>query len=141
MLRISKQTDYGLVLLSRFVRSGPKGGPYSAKDLAADTKLPIPMVGKILKLLTKAGLLLSHRGAKGGYRLAMEPEKISVARVIRALDGPIAITRCVGDEAFGAVAECENTNHCPLCGNWKRINMVVQSALDSVSLREMVHPV
>ena len=94
MIRMSKQADYGIVLLSRFA-SGSLGTIYSARELAGETHIPWPMASKILKLLTRQGLLISHRGATGGYRLARRPEKISVAEIIRRMEGPIALTECV----------------------------------------------
>ena len=72
MLRITKEADYGIVLLSHFAAGGD-GSVHTARDLAEQAHLPLPMVGKILKSLARNGLLLSLRGVHGGYRLARSP--------------------------------------------------------------------
>lgn len=133
MIRITKQADYGIILLLRLARD--PGTVRSANDLAEATALPAPMAGKILKSLAREGLLSSKRGAQGGYRLARPPEAISVADIVSALDGPIAVTDCL-DEACG----CERRPDCPTHGHWRWINGAIQSALDSVSLAAMLEP-
>jgi Rrf2 family protein len=90
MIRIGKMTDYGIVLLSYFVHDEKKA--HNARDLSLESSLPLPTVSKILKGLSRAELLVSQRGVKGGYRLAFKPESISVATIIQALEGPIAMT-------------------------------------------------
>ena len=83
MLRISKLTDYGIVLLAHFAER--PGETCTARELAQATALPFPVVGKVLKSLASRGLLISHRGAKGGYTLARAPGEISVVEIIEAL--------------------------------------------------------
>lgn len=131
MLRITKQTDYGIVLLTHMC--GERERLVTAPDLAAEAGLPQPMVSKILKLLARAGLLESHRGANGGYCLAREPEEMSVAEVIGALEGEIAITECTSDEP----GICSQEDVCPVRSNWNRINMAIRQALEGISLAEM----
>jgi FeS assembly SUF system regulator len=133
MIRITRQTDYGIVLMTHMAGNPERW--FNAPELAEEVRLPPPTVSKILKLLTREGLLLSHRGIKGGYSLARQPEEISMADVIACLEGPIAITECI-DDATGCVHE-------PLCrvhGNWRRINEAVRTALAGISLAEMTHP-
>ncbi|HEV8629360.1 MAG TPA: Rrf2 family transcriptional regulator, partial [Thermoanaerobaculia bacterium] len=90
MLRITKQTDYGIVLLSLMATEPER--QFNAPELAAEAQLPLPTVSKILKLLARDGLLVSHRGVKGGYGLSRPPGAITVAAIIGSLEGPIAIT-------------------------------------------------
>jgi FeS assembly SUF system regulator len=93
MLRMSKLTDYGLVLLTHMAQaSAPE--VLTAHELAAASKVPLPTVSKILKELSRAGLVVSHRGRRGGYTLARPAEQISVASVVEALEGPVALTEC-----------------------------------------------
>ncbi|MCZ7583614.1 MAG: SUF system Fe-S cluster assembly regulator [Deltaproteobacteria bacterium] len=139
MIRINRLTDYGIVLLTH-IASQPEDEPSNARDLAREAHLPMPAVSKILKLLTREGLLDSQRGAKGGYRLARRAEKITVAAIIRALEGPIGITECTMDHEGERVGECGNLHVCPVHGNWQEINKVVERALESISLRDMVRP-
>ena len=129
MLRITKQTDYGILLMTLFAGNGAIAN-HSARDLALSAGLPLPMVGKILKLLVRGGLLNSQRGVKGGYRLAKPVEQISVAQIVTALEGPIAITECVDEET----GDCRFVAACPLQPNWKRINQAIFDALQEVYL-------
>jgi len=94
------------------------------------------MVGKILKILTREGLLVSHRGAKGGYGLARPPGDITVAEMIRALEGPVALTEC----GF-APGRCEHEGVCSVRSPWERINQAIGETLEQVSLADLVqHP-
>lgn len=133
MIRMTRQADYGIILLGSFVNDSDKK-TYNARDLAAATRLPLPMVGKTLKGLVRAGFLASHRGVKGGYSLARSPEEISVAAIITALDGPIGLTVC---SAHGG--DCGYETLCPARINWHKINDAVLAALEGISLADMVH--
>ena len=135
MLRMTKQADYAIVLLTRM--AGEPESQFNASEAAEQTGLPQPIVSKILKLLAHRKLLTSHRGAKGGYRLARTADDITVAQIIEAVEGPIAITECV-DETPG---ECSQEPVCPVRSNWQQINHAVRSALEQITLQEMTHPV
>lgn len=134
MLRMTKQTDYGIVLMTHLAQSS--SGQYSAPELAAALRIPLPMVSKILKLLARDGLLASHRGVRGGYTLAKPAAEISVAQVIAALEGSLAMTEC-GETNHG---DCLREPFCAVRGNWQVINRVVRQALESISLAEMARP-
>ena len=136
MIRITRQSDYGIVLLAAFAA---KGGDSvrTARDLAAETHVPLPMVGKILKALARGGVLASHRGAKGGYSLARPVGAITIADVIRALEGPIAITECLDDEAD----TCGIERLCPVRTNWDRINRAIRRALEEIPISDMLRPI
>ncbi len=134
MLRITKQTDYGIVLLSHMAAEPER--LFNAPELAEAAGLPLPTVSKILKMLARDGLLDSHRGAKGGYCLVSAPEEISVAEIIFSLEGPIAMTECIDD----GPGECQQEGSCPLQANWQLINTAVRQALQGISLRQMAGP-
>lgn len=134
MLRLSKLTDYATVLLSYMAKHCE--GVHSAIGLAEATGITLPTVSKILKLLVKARVLQSTRGAKGGYRLVDEPEKISVATIISALEGPIALTECSISQQ-----SCEQATGCEIRGNWGLINQTIYNALESITLADMIMPV
>ncbi len=127
--------DYGVILMVHLARLSSQRT--TAAELAESTALPLPTVSKLLKQLATAGLLVSHRGAAGGYGLAREPGEISVAQVVAALDGPIALTECV--TADGAVCEMEAL--CPTRTNWRQINDALVGALEKVSVADMARPV
>jgi FeS assembly SUF system regulator len=143
MIRLSKLADYGIVLMTYFaggrLRPGPKGGSdviYTSRELADESRLPLPTVSKIMKALCRSGLLMSHRGAGGGYSLAREPDVISVVDIIAAIEGPIAMTEC----SITAPGLCEFESACPVRSNWQRINNVVVQALAGLSLTDMKQP-
>jgi len=134
VLRMSRITDYGIVLLTHLAADAPGETLHNARELATRAGLPLPVVSKILKTLTREGFLLSHRGVKGGYTLTRRPEQISVASIIDALEGPIALTEC-GTETHGS---CERESRCAVRQPWQRINREVRKALERVPLSELV---
>jgi FeS assembly SUF system regulator len=134
MLRVTKLADYGIVILTHLASQG--GATANARDIASEVHLPVPVVSKILKLLARHGLLESHRGIKGGYGLARKPEAITIAQIILALEGPIAVTEC-NDRIRG---ECGLETGCPVSTNWQRINQAIYQALETITLAEMTRP-
>ncbi|MEQ8819691.1 MAG: SUF system Fe-S cluster assembly regulator [Sumerlaeia bacterium] len=139
MLRVTKLTDYGVVLLAHMVADFARGDAsegLSARDLADRSGVPPPTVSKILKALAKGGILASHRGAAGGYRLARAPEAISLAEVVDVLEGPMALTEC--SEEGGRACFLEDA--CPSCAMWKRINDEVLAVFRRIDLREVARP-
>jgi FeS assembly SUF system regulator len=135
MIRMSKNSDYGLVLLLQFLRKGKIRQNLSARQLSEETSLPLPMVSKVLKVLTREGILSSYRGANGGYSLARDAEDISIGEILSAMEGPIAMTECLEDEG-----DCRQESFCPVRTNWERINFAVKNVLDAISLKDMSDP-
>jgi FeS assembly SUF system regulator len=134
MLRLSKLTDYATVILSLMARERMQ--VRAAMEISTVTGIALPTVSKILKLLVNAGVLISTRGAKGGYVLARMPEEISVAAVISALEGPIALTECSISHQG-----CEQASGCDILGSWGLINQTIHNALESVTLADLIRPV
>ena len=132
MLRITRLSDYAVAILGQLARSPV--AVRTAKDIAAETGLPMPVVSKILKGLARGDLLVSHRGVQGGYGLSREASQISVADVIEAVEGPVALTEC------GENDSCEFVGSCSVQANWLRINQVVRRALANVSVQDMILP-
>lgn len=135
MIKLSRMADYGVILMVQLARAGTKRT--TAAELADSTALPLPTVSKLLKQLAAAHLLVSHRGAMGGYGLAREAEDIPVSDVIAALDGPIALTECITADGIS----CEMEALCPTRTNWRQINNALVEALEKVSIAEMARPV
>jgi FeS assembly SUF system regulator len=135
MIRLGRLTDYGLVLMSEIARY-PQTQLHTARDLAAQSKLPLPTVSKLLKTLLQSGLLASHRGIKGGYNLVREPHLISIAEVISALEGPFALTECSIDG--GGLCDLESS--CQVKDNQRIINQVLRRALENVMLSDFIRP-
>ena len=136
MVRLSKLTDYGMVLMSCFARGG-HGSLHSARELAAECRLPLPTVSKLLKELLQCGLLVSHRGMQGGYRLAKEPKEISLAEIITALEGPVAWTECSTDES----GLCELEACCAIKRNQQVISKAVRGVLEKLMLSDLIQPI
>ncbi len=109
---------------------------HNARELAEETQLPAPVVSKILKSLTRAGLLISQRGSKGDYSLARTPGEISVVEMITALEGPVGITECTIQP--GA---CAQESSCQVRDPWQRINGAVRAALERITLADLAKPI
>lgn len=132
MLRLSRLTDYAVVVLSQM--ADRQGDVLTAVDLADATALPQPTVAKVLKLLARHDVVESRRGTQGGYVLDRPPGAVSVAEIITAIDGPVALTACVDD----AEGNCTVEQLCPLRGRWDKLNTAVQQAFSAVTLAEIL---
>jgi FeS assembly SUF system regulator len=133
MLRIGKLTDYATVVMAELAQR--RGDCRSAAQVAEATKLETPTTAKVLKTLAKGGLIESVRGVNGGYRLTGAPEHVSVAAIIRAMEGPIALTECGLEPGL-----CAREQDCELRGNWQRIGETVERALEALSLADLATP-
>jgi len=133
MLKISKLTDYGTLVMGGLAARGDEF--VSTADLAEAIGVSQPTVAKLLKMFTRAGLVESLRGQQGGYRLGLAPQQISVAEIIQAVDGPLGLTECSTDEGH-----CDQEENCNVKVNWQKISRVVADALQQVSLTELLQP-
>ena len=136
MLRLSKLTDYAVVVLSALARDGGAADVRAAQELAFASGVAEPTVAKVLKALAQAGLVEGVRGARGGYRLARPLATVPLSDVIVAIDGPIALTACVD----GAVGECGAEAICPVRGRWDPVNDAIRQALAGISVAELASP-
>ncbi len=132
MIRLNKMTDYAVVMLSHMAAEG--GKVVTAAQLAQDSGVPLPSASKLMKQLNKAGILQSHRGAGGGYGLNQAARDITVAEIVIALEGPIALTACIE----GADTSCDAMSLCAMSGYWNQVNRAIQVALEGVSLADML---
>ena len=130
MLRISRLTDYGTLVLAHLSTDG--ANLTSAADVAQATGIAAPTVSKLLKLLAKAGLVTSTRGAQGGYQLSRDASRISAAEIIDALEGPVHITECSADDS-----QCNLESVCNVGSAWQRINVAIRQALDDINLIDL----
>jgi FeS assembly SUF system regulator len=134
MFRLTRLTDYGMVLLTSVARD-PRGRARSARDLAGETRLPRPTASKILKKLARHGVLETRRGAKGGFTLARPPREIPVAEIIAALEGPVGLTVCSTRRE-----RCGLEGVCGARSPWMRVNRAVFDALSGITLADMIRP-
>jgi FeS assembly SUF system regulator len=127
MIRMSKLTDYAILLLAHLARSP---GTMTAQALAERSAVPLPTVSKLCKELSRAGLVVSHRGRRGGYSLARGAEAISVAQIVEALEGPIALTECLDPGA----GPCGIEDSCMARASWDPVSRAIQGALERLPL-------
>ncbi len=132
MLRLSKLTDYAVVVLMRLATTSDMA-VQTSPCLAATTGVPEPTVAKVLKALSAGGLVVSQRGARGGYRLIKPLHAISIADVIDVIDGPIALTACVE----GGHGSCDVSHCCAVRGRWDLVNDAIHQALSGITLGDM----
>ena len=134
MLRVSRITDYGTLVLSQMARFPER--VHSASDLAQVLGLGLPTVSKVLKGLARHELVTSVRGLHGGYSLTRAPERITVAQIVDALEErPFGLTECSATTGL-----CDIEDACRIRSNWRSISGIVRRALEDVSLADMVGP-
>lgn len=130
MLRISKLTDYGTVILAHLASQPDR--PLAAAEVAEHTRIAVPTVSKLLKILQRNGLVTSTRGSLGGYQLARPAGEITAARILDALEGPVAITECSGQHS-----NCAHESNCQVGHAWQRVNAAIRRALNDVTLAQL----
>jgi FeS assembly SUF system regulator len=134
MIRLSRMADYGVVVMTFMAWRHHE--TQTSHQVATGTGLSEATVGKLLKVFARQNLLDSHRGAHGGYELMRKPEDISVAEIVQAIEGPIALTLCVDDHP----GRCDVEALCPMRGGWNQINSALREAFEGVSLAAMAFP-
>ena len=132
MIKLTKLTDYAFVVMTLFLKEDQKN-ILTAKEISEVSDLPMPTASKILKLLSKKGVLEAKRGVNGGYQIACNPAETSVVQLIEAFEGPIALTDCIAGTAEGCLAKCK----CKNGTNWQVINEAIYKSLQAVTLKEM----
>lgn len=132
MIKVSKLTDYAVILLAEIANDQSES--FSASSLATITHVPEPTTSKILKMLSKAGLLESTRGAYGGYKLLMSADELPMNRIIEAIDGPIALTACVE----GSLDTCQKSASCSMNGRWNLLNDAIKQVIQETTLADML---
>lgn len=131
-MRLSNMADYAVVMMSAAARHCG-GARTSAAELAAETGIPVPTAQKLVSLLTRAGLLRSMRGTGGGISLGRPAASISLADIVEAIEGPIAMTACVDQGAH----DCGLEACCTVKPHWGAINQAVRGALTGVTLASL----
>ncbi len=129
-MRITRETDYAIIAATYLAEQSK---PASAAKIAEACDLNASLMSKVLKLLAKAGVLVSTRGVYGGYQLASTPEEISLLDIIVAIEGPMAINACVDHEN-----PCVRLGECDLAPHWRIINQKLYSSFSSISLVELL---
>lgn len=131
MLRISKLTDYGTVILATLATQ-PTNARLTATDVAERTHIGLATVSKLLKSLQRGGLVTSTRGSQGGYQLARSATEITATHILDALEGRVALTEC-----SGAHSACGIESTCRVGHAWQRVNLAIRRSLDDISLSQL----
>jgi len=131
MLRLSKKADYALIAM-KHLAIRPDAGSASAREVAEQYDIPVELMAKVLQRLARRGLVTSHQGTRGGYRLARAASIISVADIIQAIDGPLTVTACSSE-----AENCEQYAKCSVRDPLWRIRERILSALATCSLQEV----
>lgn len=131
MLRLSKKADYALMAM-KHLATRPDAASASAREIAEAYDIPIELMAKVLQRLVRRGLLVSHQGTRGGYRLSRPTSVISVADIIQAIDGPLTVTACSTEEE-----NCDQFSKCSIRDPLWRIKDRIISALSTCSLQEI----
>ncbi len=132
-MRLSSLADYAVVMMTAAARHCGGVGRLNATLLSVETGVPLPTAQKLVSRLSAAGLLESARGTGGGFRLARPPSAISLADVIEAVEGPIALTTCVDETRH----DCAIEGACRVRPHWAVVNGAVRGALAGVSLADL----
>jgi Rrf2 family protein len=140
MLKLTKKADYGLIALRHLSKqagtaSARHGGTASAKDIADQYRIPLPLLSKVLQTLVRNGLLMSEQGATGGYRLARDPHDINALEVIRSIDGPIILTHCFTEHADQH--QCDQSQMCPVREPLRKVHEGILRLLSSISVADL----
>ena len=130
MLRIGKLTDYATVILATL--AADRSRLLNASTLAERTRIAAPTVSKLLKQMHRAGLVISTRGTHGGYQLARDPEQISAASILDALEGPIALTECSAGSG-----QCGIEHTCSVGRAWQKLSVAIRRSLSEISLAQL----
>ncbi len=134
MIRLTRLADYAVILMSHLAERSDHF--HNAAGVAQATGLPTPTVAKILGLMARADLLRSHRGHGGGFSLARPPTDITVADIVRVVDGPVALTECIEE----GPDSCSIESLCRVRGYWQKMNEAVKRALEDVTLADLACP-
>ncbi|MES2337367.1 MAG: Rrf2 family transcriptional regulator [Pseudomonadota bacterium] len=135
-MRLSSLADYAVVMMSATARHCGVSGRLNATLIAGETGLPLPTVQKLVSKLSAAGLIESTRGTGGGFRLARPPVSITLADIVEAIEGPIAMTTCVDADAH----DCAVEGSCRVKPHMGAVNGAVRGALAGVSLASLTTP-
>jgi Rrf2 family protein len=131
MLRLSKKADYALIAM-KHLAIRPDAASASAREIAEQYNIPIELMAKVLQRLARRGLVSSHQGTRGGYRLSRPASVISVADIIQAIDGPLTVTACSSEGE-----NCDQYSKCSVRDPLWRIRERILSALHTCSLQEV----
>src|SRR5262245_56414131 len=131
MLRFTKQVDYGLMAM-QYIAEHKGDAPVGVKRIADEFGIPVELLAKVLQHLAKGGLIVTQNGPRGGYRLALPPSVVTVGKVIRVLEGPLAIVSCMANHG-----DCAQASRCTLRNPARKLQAAITDLLDTTTLAEL----
>ncbi|PYS96843.1 MAG: transcriptional regulator [Acidobacteria bacterium] len=132
MIRLSKRTDYGLMAM-RHLAFLPRGDYRSAREIAAEYRIPPALTAKLLQRLARRGLVASHHGTKGGYQIARPPSQITLWDVIEAIEGPVGLTECL----HASRGECPQTETCTVKRPLLTVHRKIAEVLERTTIGDL----
>ena len=136
---MTRKTDYALVALATLAREHEgEGRPLSARQLAEQHDLPLPLLMNALKELHRAQIIESRRGAGGGYYLLRGPEAITIREVIEAMEGPVSVTLCSDEEHETGCNTCQIVVNCPISDPMQKFNIMLNTFLSRITLKSLI---
>ena len=136
MFRLSRKLDYGFIILARLASVDARR-PLSARDVAVAHELPLPITAAILKILARKGIVTSVRGARGGYRLSGAPERITLERIVAAIEGPLKLADCVRASGPRRSKRCLMAGRCPVMDPVRALHEAFQGVLRTMTLVDL----
>lgn len=136
-MKLSRRSEYGLRALQALAASYGEG-PLPTRDLAESNRIPVKFLEQILLQLKHAGIVRSRRGPSGGYLLARAPQEITLGKVVRALDGPLAPISCASQTAYERCS-CPDESTCGLRQVMLKVRDAVADIMDHTTLADVVH--
>ena len=135
MPTITRKTDYALVAMADLARRSP--ATVSARDMAERLRMPLPVLRQVLGQLSRQGLVVSTKGARGGYRLGRRPGDITLAEMIESIQGRQALTLCCSEAAYDGDGECQIEDICPIRNPIRNVHAMLRRSLEAVTLEHL----
>ncbi len=139
MMTLTRKSDYALLALVHLYREGNR--VCSAREIADAYEVPVPILMNILKRLCRAGMVASTRGARGGYRLALEARDITLYMVISAIEGPVGLFQCARRNGQVLASNCGRQPVCPMSSPARRVSERLRALLEEFTLEQMADEV
>lgn len=135
IMRFTAKTEYAVRAIIE-IALAENNKPAQVREIATKQAIPERFLEQVMSALKKANLLESIRGAQGGYRLSRPVEKITLADIIQAIEGPMKVMECLNEEHEDN--KCDHARACGVRDVWKDVQSVLLEALDSITLEKLL---
>ncbi|MCK4342427.1 MAG: Rrf2 family transcriptional regulator [Phycisphaerae bacterium] len=135
MLSLTRKTEYALIAVCHLAHVGQK--VVSAREIAEQHGMPLPLLMNVLKKLNRTGHVRSIRGARGGYVLAVSPEEFTLDALIEAVEGPVHLVRCTNADINGR--KCTLANPCPIRKSVRKVHELLRELLNRITVADFAY--